>query len=404
MAVAEVIAVIKDVVEIVKALVEISEKVNNFFENPDEENRRRYEEQMAKLVEIEHLIVDKSAAILKAIDALKESQFKSELSARLGEINAAEDALVDFLETGDPADARAAKQLSSLAINTLVSYAHTGAFPAESILVVLGQSLLSRLMILATTEPGFCASSEVKAIEQSVALFESVANKLTSEIQAANFVKTTVYTYMDDLPVEARGQVVVTVTNVSYENVTRSVRYFQSIESRRPNQYYKNQVIQFQAEAEALRPQGIVEDLASAAVPNLLRIADQAKRAIQVCRGRRMERMLGRKLSHVQRGRYRSLLSNLDAVQADFEFIRTLPSAWQARTATDDASANKLAVVALGREVTAPELAAIAAFRKAFGMQPVTLALLSQAHQPEPSESGGSEAATGAPGLTPART
>ena len=141
-----IVAAIKEVLGLIKAVYDVSQIVVGFFENPDDVNRQRYESVMEEIIRSRSQLLGASASILGAIVQLDQTIFREHMADKLGDVDQAEIALDNFRRTGEVGQRVAALDSSAGALADVLEYDSNKVYPVEAMVFHLSQILLRRIL------------------------------------------------------------------------------------------------------------------------------------------------------------------------------------------------------------------------------------------------------------------
>lgn len=318
MEIGAVLKIIGTVISIISGLVELYQKADEYFDNPDEANRSQYESQLVEIVRSRQVILDACASIYQAITQLSNTMFRQVIADKLGDADQAQQALDNWRRPPQSVGQRdIALNESAGALADLLQYWRNGVYPSVSLVVPLMEVLLVRLWILKQADPSFITSGVARQpIEESAGMLWSTANDLEARILAANQVKETVTHRMlvrIDPETGSKERIRITKVAVSYRNVTGTAAYHRSVSFELGEEAEADDAIAgLHAEASAARSGGLAEDLRQAQIENFRSAANKAERLLRGDEMRVMERIVGRKLSLVERAEFLTLRESSD--------------------------------------------------------------------------------------------
>ena len=379
-----IVAAIKEVLGLVKAVYDVSQIVVGFFENPDDVNRQRYESVMEEIIRSRSQLLGASASILGAIVQLDQTIFREHMADKLGDVDQAEIALDNFRRTGEVGQRVAALDSSAGALADVLEYDSNKVYPVEAMVFHLSQILLRRMIILREADPGFCTSSVAAApINQSISIIRAAANQIEGAILSVNTVKEKGGTTRKVIIIpasEGGGREVIFISwfDINYSNVSGTVVFSGSTRTEEgpedPN--FLQSIQQLQNQANAAHQRGLADDLANAAIVEMRGIADQAELALRNCEAQGLGRLVfGRKLNFVERARYGDIRRE-NSPRLSILKLAESSSMQSERSAIAIDSVSKLATGLLKRPLSNEEENALNALGKAFGQRQVAIAVL----------------------------
>lgn len=318
MEIGAVLKIIGTVISIISGLVELYQKADEYFDNPDEANRSQYESQLAEIVRNRQVILDACASIYQAITQLSNTMFRQVIADKLGDADQAQQALDNWRRPPQSVGQHdIALNESAGALADLLQYLRNGVYPSVSLVVPLMEVLLVRLWILKQADPSFITSGVARQpIEESAGMLRNTAYDLETRILAANEVKETVRYRIEvriDPETGYKERIRITTVTVSYRNVTGTAAYHRSISFEQGEIAEVDDAIAgLHAEASAVRSGGLAEDLHQAQIENLRNAANKAEGLLRGDEMRVMERIVGRKLSLIERAEFLTLRETSD--------------------------------------------------------------------------------------------
>ena len=355
----------------------------DWFNNPNGLQKQQFDQQMEQIIMSREQILVACANIQDSISQLGQTIFLTAISDKLGDADQAQQALDNWARTGDLLQRDDALNDSAGSLADMLQFSNSGAFPSISLIVPLFEILLIRLVILTQADPKFITSLFArKPIEDSIKLIRSTADSLEAKILERNQVNETSATHNEVRISPEDGikeSIKVVDFSIRYQNVSGTVAYcksvrFEDIESGD----YEEIITLYRAEASAARSTGLAEDLRRAQIETMHNMADTAEKILRDAEIRQVQKIIGRKLTVVERSEFRILRRSADIRQSTMEiadkyFIETeLPF-----------HENK-AILAngkeiLNRELTDDEEQSLSALARTFGAKAVLHTLLNHA-------------------------
>ncbi len=319
MEIGAVLKIIGTVISIISGLVELYQKADEYFDNPDDNNRSQYESQLIEIIRSRQAILDACTSIYQAITQLSSTMFRQVIADNLGDADQAQQALDNWRRPPQSIGQRdIALNESAGALADLLQYWRNGVYPGVSLVVPLMEVLLVRLWILKQADPSFITSEVARQpIEESVVMLRYTAGDLEARILAANQVeKTTTHRTWVRIDPETgdKERGVTTTVTVSYHNITGTATYHRSISFEKDDidTEISDAIAGLHAEASAARSGGLSEDLRQAQIDNLRSTASRAERLLRGEEIRVVERIIGRKLSLVENAEFQTLRESND--------------------------------------------------------------------------------------------
>lgn len=372
MEIGAVLKIIGTVISIISGLVELYQKADEYFDNPDEANRSHYESQLAEIVRNRQVILDACASIYQAITQLSNTMFRQVIADKLGDADQAQQALDNWRRPPQSIGQRdMALNESAGALADLLQYWRNGVYPSISLAVPLMEVLLVRLWILKQADPSFITSGVARQpIEESAQMLRDTANDLEARVLAANQVKEIVARRMIvriDPETGDRERIRITTVTVSYRNVTGTAAYHRSITFEEWEYVEAEEAIAgFHAEASAVRSGGLAEDIRQAQIENFRSAANKAERLLRGDEMRVMERIVGRKLSLIERAEFLTLRETCDLRGSIVGVVdKYIPEDGPRGSQSDDMTTTSGEL--LSRSLTNDEMQVLTALAQTFG-------------------------------------
>lgn len=148
-----VLKAIGDALGAINNIYQFVKNVQEFFGNPTDENRQRYLATLAVIMQVRDTILQASAEILSAIQALDERLFRQAISERLGDADTALQDLDAWKRTGNDVLRALALDRSASAVATMLQYVSNNVYPAVALIFPFVEILTSRMAILAEARP-----------------------------------------------------------------------------------------------------------------------------------------------------------------------------------------------------------------------------------------------------------
>lgn len=303
---AALLAVFKAIGDVAGAVNNIYEFVKNaqeFFADESESNRDRYLKTYAAIIDTRQAVLDASAHILTAVGALDERIFKSTIADKLGDADAAMQAIDSWRRSGSDAQREIALDRSAGATADLLQLAATGVYPVTSLVFSHVQVLSTRLVILAEADPHFARSQVARQpVADGIALIRSCATQLRQGITEANRITTRTWTTSGPFPPHGGPRPVRHFFRISYSNVSGTSSFV--------NQYgpQEDEPIETDgplAAAEAARAKGLADDTAAARLAELDDAADRFERMLLQSELRLLTDAVGHTATALEAARYR---------------------------------------------------------------------------------------------------
>lgn len=290
-----------DIAGAINNIYQFGKNVQEFFADPTDENRQRYETTYWQLIGTRRELAAASGEILIAIANLDRRIFQEVLSDKLGDIDQALQDLDNWRRTHSEVLQGAALDRSAGAVADMLEYNRSGLYPRPAVVFPFIEVLTGRLAILKEADPGFCKSSMARRpIEEGIALIRSAASEIEAvlrdrtDIQVRRFIRK----QRDDDPLI--GAV------VSYHNLSGTVLYRETIEPSFGivDPAFDVAVQRAVAAAEPSRARGFMEDLQQTQVPNLRSQATTLEESLRLCELEMLTQAFPQPISSIERARF----------------------------------------------------------------------------------------------------
>jgi hypothetical protein len=387
MALLEVIEAVTKVFDLFNAVVDTVKNVREFFEDPDEENRRRYESTIEEIIRSRDELLDASATILSAIQQLDQTIFRERMSDKMGDLAQAEQALDNFLRTGDAVQRSAALDGSAGAMADLLQYVNDGTYPVEAILINLVEALPRRMMILKQADSGFCLSAVAMApLKEAIRRIRDTANLIETAILSANQIGERTFTRrrVVILPRSLGGgreTITTLVFSIRYKNVlgTSTFSGETTTEDGDRDPDFVEAIERLREAANAARLRGLADDTNAAAIALMRSVAEVAETTLSRCEaGDVISLVSNEPLRFAQRAEFSMARRTLSLKQATLQLLQSSkqPIPPVIDVATSEADVLRLSKGLIDRPLTDAEQDALVAVHKAFGSAQVASVLL----------------------------